>query len=111
MNGMPTKNTIVVPCMVNMRLKACGGNEVIVRHHQLDTNHCRLQAGGDEEQQRDDDIHQAELLVVDGENPFAQEAGPESLLRVEPLRLCKERLPLFSGLGLLQRRQVGHYLV
>ena len=29
MIGMPTRNTIVVPCIVNRRLKTCGDNTVL----------------------------------------------------------------------------------
>ena len=42
---MPTKKTMVVPCMVNRRLKTCGETKSIVREHQLNANDERFDPG------------------------------------------------------------------
>ena len=74
---------MVVPCMVNSWLKTCGRDEMVVRNRQLDAHDRRFQAADHEEQDAVEDVHQAELLVIDRDDPFvhAVEQRPGSLLR------------------------------
>ena len=49
---MPTKKTIVVPCIVNMRLKTCGETKSLCGTHELDAHDRRFNPADHEEDQR-----------------------------------------------------------
>ena len=82
---MATKKTMVVPCMVNMRLKTCGRNKMIVGNGKLNAHDASLRSRHNQKEQRIDDIHQAELLVIDRSHPIVQglEPSPSYLPSVE----------------------------
>ena len=67
---MPTRNTLVVPCMVNSRLKTSGRKERGVGVCQLPP-HERLagDSGHREEDQRCCDVQNPEPFVVDCDEP------------------------------------------
>ena len=69
---MPTKKTMVVPCIVNMRLKTCGETRLFSRNRKLKAHHDGFQARDYKKHQRITDVHQADLLVVDGGDPAVQ---------------------------------------
>ena len=79
---MPTKNTIVVPCMVKSRLKTCGETKVIVGNSELDAHQQRFEARDDEKDERVDDVHQADLLVVDRGDPLVHHLERRTLARL-----------------------------
>ena len=49
--GMPTKNTIVVPCIVNSWLNVSGPRNVVARNQQLPAHQQRLDAADHQEHQ------------------------------------------------------------
>ena len=74
--GMPTKNTIVVPCIVKSWLNTSGESEVVARHRELQAHQERLDAADHQKDQRHDDVHDADLLVIDRRRP--SRAAPPS---------------------------------
>ncbi len=66
---MATKKIMVVPCMVNMRLKTCGETKLLCGIHQLDANDCGFNAANDEKEQGEQYVENAQPLVIDGESP------------------------------------------
>ncbi len=56
---MPTKKTIVVPCMVIRRLKTCGETKWLFGHDELEAHDRRLEPGDEEEDEPGGDVHDA----------------------------------------------------
>ncbi len=77
---MPTKKTIVVPCMVKSRLKTCGETKVLLGTSELNAHQNGFESGDDEEDERVADVHQADLLMVDGSDPIVHVIEPASLM-------------------------------
>ena len=67
--GMPTKKTIVVPCIVNNWLNVSGAEEVVARVEELPAHQEGLDAADDQEDQAHEDVQDADLLVIDGASP------------------------------------------
>jgi hypothetical protein len=55
-------------------------HEVVVRIHQLDADDERLQAGNREEHEREENVEQADPLVIDGGHPPVQDLAPGGCL-------------------------------
>ena len=70
--GMATKKIIVVPCMVNMRLKTCGETKSLCGTNQLDPHDRRFDPADHEKNKRIEDVHDAQTLVIDGRDPLVQ---------------------------------------
>ncbi len=66
---MPTRNTMVVPCMVNMRLNVAGETKGVVGKEQLDADQQGFNSRHDEKDERVTDVEDAEFLVVDRHDP------------------------------------------
>ncbi len=78
---MPTKNTIVVPCMVKSRLKTCGETKVIVGNGKLNAHQQRFEARDEEEDERIADVHEADFLVIDRGDPLLHDIEPAAVER------------------------------
>ena len=59
--------------MVNMRLKICGRQKVIVRHHELNADKESFRASHEKKEDGHHHVHQAQLLVVDRNHPVVQD--------------------------------------
>ena len=75
---MPTKKTIVVPCMVKRWLKTCGETKLLLRNRELNAHQHGFEAADHEKDQRVADVHQADLLVVDRGDPVVQHLKPSA---------------------------------
>jgi hypothetical protein len=82
---MPTKNTIVVPCMVKSWLNTWGETKLIVGDGKLDAHQHRFDARNQEENESVPDVHQPDLFVIDGGDPVVQEIEHEAAGRVRDL--------------------------
>ena len=79
--GMPTKKTIVVPCIVNSWLNVSGPDELVARHEELPAHQQGLDAADDQEDHGHEDVHDADLLVIDGGHPVVQRPSSRRLGR------------------------------
>ena len=77
---MPTKKTIVVPCMVNNWLNVSGRHGSRLGQQKLQAHHDRLDPGDHEEDHGHEDVHDADLLVIDGGHPLVQQRRPRRAL-------------------------------
>ena len=73
---MPMKKTIVVPCIVNSWLKVSGPRNVVARPEQLQADQQGLAAADDQEDHGHQDVHDADLLVIDGGHPVVEHGRP-----------------------------------
>ena len=73
---MATKKIMVVPCMVNMRLKTCGETKLLCEMHQLDANDERFDSADHEKQQSVENVENAEPLVIDRGHPLVKRRRP-----------------------------------
>ena len=73
---MPMKKTIVVPCIVNRPVERVRPDKVTPRIEQLQADQQGLNAADDQEQHGHQDIHDADLLVIDGGDPIMKHGRP-----------------------------------
>ena len=73
--GMPTKKTIVVPCIVNSWLNVSGPRTSLRGHEELPAHQQRLDAADHQEDDGHQDVHDADLLVIDGGRPVVKPVG------------------------------------
>ena len=76
MIGITTKKIIVVPCMVNIRLKTCGDTKSLCGYISWMRMIDRLQSRDHEEAERVEDVEDAQPLVIDGGDPVVQRVDP-----------------------------------
>ena len=76
---MPTKKTIVVPCIVNSWLNVSGPMQVVVRTEELPAHQERFAAADDQEHHGHHDVHDADLLVIDGGHPVVEHGRPAAV--------------------------------
>ena len=76
--GMPTKKTIVVPCIVNSWLNVSGPRKSLRGTEQLPAHQQRLDAADHQEDQAMQDVHDADLLVIDGGHPVVEPVVQQS---------------------------------
>ena len=89
-------------------------DEVIVGHGELNAHQDRFEAGDDQKDERVDDVHQADLFVVDGGQPLVDDVesavAPVRRLVVSSIasiyRSCGHAL-LLSGNGLVKLCEIG----
>ena len=60
-------------------------HEIVVRVHQLDADDERLDAGNDEEEEREQDVQQPDPLVIDGRHPRVKRLAPGGRLNPRAL--------------------------
>ena len=70
--GMTTKKIIVVPCIVNMRLKTSGETKWLCGTIELYPHDRRFDTANDEKHQPVDDVENPQLLVIHGDNPVVK---------------------------------------
>ena len=74
--GMPMKKTIVVPCIVNSPLKVSGPMNVLRGQNSCKRIKIGLTAADDQKDHGHQDIHDADLLVIDGGYPVVKHGRP-----------------------------------
>ena len=67
--GMTTRNTIVTPCIVKTWLYRSADSSLWPGIGELGPDQQRLEAADEEEEERGDAVHDADLLVIDGGDP------------------------------------------
>ena len=70
--GMPTKKTIVVPCIVNSWLNVSWPEDVVAREEELPAHQQRLDAADHQKHDGHQHVHDADLLVIDRGRPLVQ---------------------------------------
>ena len=73
---MPMKKTIVVPCIVNSWLNVSGPRKSLRGHEQLPAHQQGLAAADDQEDHGHEDVHDADLLVIDRGHPVVEHGRP-----------------------------------
>jgi hypothetical protein len=66
---------MVVPCIVNMRLKTCGDTKLLCEC-KLDTDDERLDPTHREEEQRVNDVQNPESFMIHRRQPFVERINP-----------------------------------
>ena len=83
--GMPMKNTIVVPCIVNSWLNVSGPKKSLRGTEELPAHQQGFAAADDQKDHGHQDVHDADLLVIDRGRP-SRAARPSSGRRSRVLR-------------------------
>ncbi len=85
---------MVVPCMVNNWLKTCGETKWLCGNGQLDAHHRGFQPADHQKQDAVEDVHQAEFLVIDRDDPLVHlvEQRPGGLPRGRDHHWLQNRL-------------------
>ena len=73
---MAAKKIIVVPCIVIIWLKSIRGHGLGLGPQELKTHHQRLGPANHEKDHGHEEIHDADLLVIDDGHPLVKHRGP-----------------------------------
>ena len=73
---MATKKIMVVPCIVNIRLKTCGETKLLCGYINWMRMMSGFDSGDDEKEQGINDVENTEPLVIDRGHPLVERLDP-----------------------------------